>query len=69
MTSITIAHAPESKIATVAKAVLNFLSSLWETIGTTPQPLLMIQDALGVSREEVERRLSNSAWRNIGRYL
>ncbi|MEE8434567.1 MAG: hypothetical protein V3S64_07250 [bacterium] len=69
MTTFTIAHAPESKIVTLAKAVLDTLSSLREITGTVPKPVIMIPNALSVTREEVERKLSQPAWRSIGRYL
>ena len=69
MTSITIAHTPESKIATVANAVLNSLSSLRGATSAAPQPFLMKPDTTVVTWEDVERKLSQPAWRSMGRYL
>ena len=69
MTTIGIALTTESKIASVAKTVLDTLSLVQRSMSAAPQSFLMKPDTMAVSREEVERKLSQPAWRSTGRYL
>ncbi len=72
MTAITFQHRKMNKLATVAKRITESLKSFRVHLAAAPMPRLLDPQALwemGVTPEEVERKLNQPAWRSIGRYL
>ncbi len=74
MTAITfrVQQGLSSKLAPVANRVIEFLQGLRVSSGAAPQPMFLDPQALwdmGVTPEEVERKLRQPAWRHTGRLL
>ncbi len=72
MTTITFDQVKENNIAAVSKQVFEYLKSFLEELGATHQPVFLDPQILwdmGVTPEEVEFKLRQPAWRDIGRYL
>ena len=72
MTAITIQNGKMNKLATVAKRITESLKSFSVHLAAAPKTRLLDPQALwdmGVTPEEVERKLNQPAWRSIGRYL